>query len=78
MSENREAYRVIDSSFRISYSDDRGPAGKAEALRREVEIFGDGDDLPSDEWKIVWESNLSHENMMAKLRALRSEKRKTA
>jgi len=74
MHENREAYKAVNSSFQTSYSDDRSPAVKTEALRRETEIFGEGTDLPADEWKIVWESNLSHEKMMVKLNALRSEK----
>jgi hypothetical protein len=73
--ENRDAYRAINPSSQISFSDDSCPAEKTEAFRREVEIFGDGDDLPSDEWTIVWESNLCHEKMMVKLNALRSEKR---
>jgi hypothetical protein len=45
-----------------------------EALRREVEIFGDQDDLPPDEWALVFESNLPHEEMMAQLRILRAGK----
>jgi hypothetical protein len=73
--ENRETYRALNPSSRVSYSDDRSPAEKTEALRREVEIFGEGDDLPSDEWNIVRESNLDHKTMMVKLNALRSEKR---
>jgi len=75
MQENRRAYTAITPSSHLSHSDVRSPAEKAEALRREVEIFGDGDDLPADEWKIVWESYLSHEAIMVRLNALRSEKR---
>jgi hypothetical protein len=73
--ENRDLFRAINPSSHVCYSDNRCPAEKTEALRREVEIFGDGDDLPPDEWKIVWKSNLSHENVMVRLKALRSEKR---
>jgi hypothetical protein len=71
MQENREAYKAINPSSQVSYSDNRTPSEKIEALRREVEIFGDGDDLPPDEWKIAWESGLSHEEIMVKLNALR-------
>jgi len=42
--------------------------------RREVEIFGAGDDLPEDEWTIVFDSNLPHDEMMAELRMLRARK----
>jgi hypothetical protein len=45
-----------------------------EAQLREAEIFGDSDDLPADEWAIVFESNLPHEEMMVRLRALRASK----
>lgn len=45
-----------------------------EAQLRELEIFGDSDDLPADEWAIVFESNLPHEEMMAQLRILRASK----
>lgn len=75
MQENRRAYTAITPASHFSHSDARTPAEKAEALRREVEIFGDGDNLPADEWKIVWESYLSHEAIMVRLIALRSEKR---
>jgi hypothetical protein len=46
-----------------------------EAWQREVEIFGDGDDLPADESAIVFDSNLPHEKMMVELKALRASKR---
>ena len=49
-----------------------------EAQLRELEIFGDSDDLPADEWAIVFESNLPHEEMMVQLRALRASKQVTA
>ena len=45
-----------------------------EAQLREAEIFGDSDDLPADEWAIVFESNLPHEEMMVQLKALRASK----
>jgi hypothetical protein len=48
---------------------------RLEALRREEEIFGESDDLPADEWAIVFESNLPHEEMMIQLRSLRASKR---
>jgi hypothetical protein len=44
--ENRDTYRAINASSQISFSVDRCPAEESKALRREVEIFGDGDDLP--------------------------------
>jgi hypothetical protein len=48
------------------------------AWRREVEIFGCEDDLPSDEWALVFESNLPHKEMMAELTILRAGKREKA
>jgi len=74
MLENREAYKAINSSYQNSNSDNRSPSEKTEALRREIEIFGESNDLPPDEWNIVWKSNLSHERIMVKLNELRSQK----
>jgi hypothetical protein len=39
------------------------------------ELFGDRHDLPKDESAILWDSNLTHEVKVQKLKAIRAAKR---
>lgn len=45
------------------------------ADRQTAELFGDKDDLPLDESRVVFDDNLTHEEKLTKLKVIRAGKR---